>query len=90
MEKFEGPYLLGIDVGTTGCKTELMDVQGIPLPGRTGISPDFSQGLLVEHDGEAGWWKATVDTIQEVLSKSKIDPKEVKGLSAVRMRHCRG
>ena len=28
MEKFVAPFLLGIDVGTTGCKTELMDVEG--------------------------------------------------------------
>ena len=26
--QFTTPFLLGIDVGTTGCKTELLDVEG--------------------------------------------------------------
>src|SRR5690606_4051484 len=28
MKAFTAPFLLGIDVGTTGCKTELLDIQG--------------------------------------------------------------
>jgi len=82
MEKFEAPYLLGIDVGTTGCKTELMDVQGNSAGRAYREYPlIFPRVSWVEHDGETGWWKATVDTIQEVLSKSRIDPREVKGVS---------
>ena len=82
MEKFEAPYLLGIDVGTTGCKTELMDVKGSSAARAYREYPlIFPKVSWVEHDGEAGWWKATVDTVQEVLQKSKIDPKDIKGIS---------
>jgi len=82
MEKLEAPFLLGVDVGTTGCKTELMDFKGASTARAYREYPlIFPKVSWVEHDGEMGWWKATVDTIQEVLQKSKIDPQEIKGVS---------
>jgi xylulokinase len=82
LEKFVAPFLLGIDVGTTGCKTELMDVEGnTAAKAYREYSLIFPKVSWVEHDSETGWWKATVDTIQEVLNNSKVDPKDIKGIS---------
>ena len=82
MEKCEAPFLLGIDVGTTGCKTELMDVAGNSAARSYREYPlIFPKVSWVEHNAETGWWKATVDTIQEVLRQSKVDPQEIKGVS---------
>ena len=82
MEKFEAPFLLGIDVGTTGCKTELMDVDGNSVARSYREYPlIYPRISWVEHDAESGWLKGTVDTIQEILSKGKIDPKDIKGVS---------
>ena len=75
-------YLLGIDVGTTGCKTELIGVEGDSIGKAYREYPLlFPKLSWVEQDPEEGWWKATVETIQEVLSKSQIDPKEIACIS---------
>jgi xylulokinase len=82
MEKFEAPFLLGIDVGTTGCKTELMDVDGNSVARSYREYPlIYPRISWVEHDAESGWLKGTVDTIREILSEGKIDPKDIKGVS---------
>jgi len=75
-------YLLGVDVGTTGCKTELIGIEGDSVSKAYREYPLlFPRPSWVEQDPEDGWWKATVETIQQVLSESKIDPKEVAGVS---------
>jgi xylulokinase len=82
MEKFVAPFLLGIDVGTTGCKTELLDVEGNTLARAYREYPlIYPKISWVEHNAETGWWQATIDTTREVLQKSKVDPKEIKGVS---------
>ena len=69
-------YLLGIDVGTTGCKTELIGVDGESLSKAYREYPLlFPKPSWVEQDPEEGWWRATVETIQEVLSESRINPE---------------
>lgn len=75
-------YLLGIDVGTTGCKTELIGIEGDSVSKAYREYPLlFPRPSWVEQDPEEGWWKATVETIQEVLSESRIDPREIAGVS---------
>lgn len=78
----EDLYLLGIDVGTTGCKTELMNIKGISIAKAYREYPlIFSKPGWVEEDPEDGWWKSTVETIQEVLARSRINSREVAGIS---------
>ncbi len=75
-------YLLGIDVGTTGCKTELIDIDGNSISKAYREYPlIFPKNSWVEQDPEEGWWKSTVETTREVLVKSAIDPKEIAGVS---------
>lgn len=75
-------YLLGIDVGTTGCKTELIDIEGDSVSKAYREYPLlFPKLSWVEQDPEEGWWRSTVETIQEVLAKSAINPNEIAGVS---------
>ncbi len=71
---------LGIDVGTSGTKTLLIDDKGKvlaeanaeyplhqPKPGWTEQNPD-------------DWWQATVKTVCEVLQKSGVNKDDVKAI----------
>jgi len=76
------PFLLGIDVGTTGCKTALLDVVGNPVAIAYREYPlKHPRISWVEHDAETGWWRAVVDTTREVLGSSGIDSKQIRGIS---------
>lgn len=82
MSSFTTPFLLGIDVGTTGCKAELLDVEGNTIERAYREYPlIYPRISWVEHDAETGWWQATVDTTREILAKSGIDAKDIKGVS---------
>ena len=82
MKPFTAPYLLGIDIGTTGCKTALLDVLGSPVALSYREYPlKHPRISWVEHDAETGWWRAAVDTTREVLATSGIDSKEIRGIS---------
>lgn len=77
-----GRYTIGIDVGTTGTKTALLDVDGritavatrevalgSPLPGAAEADP--------------GRWTANVhESIREVVAAASIDPRQVAGIAA--------
>ena len=75
-------YLLGIDNGTTTTKATLFDLNGKE------IAVASSREVKTSHP-EPGWaeqsmeeiWQATVSAIRTCLEKSKIDPRDVAGLS---------
>lgn len=73
-------YLLGIDIGTSGTKTLLIDEKG-----KTKASKTIEYPLLTPHPGWAeqdpeDWWKATCQSIRAVLASSRVDPADVKGV----------
>ena len=79
--------LLGIDIGTSGTKSVLFDKNGIPLASSTLEYPMFQpQNGWAEQD-PADWWNATVHTCREVIQKSGIDPKDVKGIGLSGQMH---
>ena len=74
-------YLLGCDVGTSGAKSVLIDDEGKIL-GNSYIE----YPLLTPRSGWAEqnpewYWNAVADTISAVISQSRIDPGEIKGIS---------
>lgn len=80
-------YLIGIDVGTTGAKTILIDEEGKLL------ASDLEEYALhtprpkwAEQDPE-DWWQATIASIEAVLEESHVDSAEVKGLSLSGQMH---
>ncbi len=73
-------YYLGIDVGTSGTKTLLMDPKGKVLATATGDhtvqtpKPGYS-----EQDPEQ-WWSATVKATRAVIRKAKVDGKKIAAI----------
>ncbi|MEM0262377.1 MAG: FGGY family carbohydrate kinase [Nitrososphaerota archaeon] len=74
-------YLLGADIGTTGCKTEIIDTEGNVLAFAYREYPLlYPRPYWVETDPNV-WWNAFVETVNEVINKSKINPKDISGIS---------
>jgi len=78
---------LGIDIGTSGTKTLAIDETGAILASATAEYPcDHPRHGWSEQDPEL-WWKATVATIRDVLSKASLKPREVKGVGLSGQMH---
>ena len=76
-------YVISYDVGTTGVKTCLFSIEEkVSLIG--GTYGSYSLYILenggAEQDTEE-WWKAMCETTQSLLEKTKVDPKEITGIS---------
>ncbi|KAA5546975.1 xylulokinase [Roseiconus nitratireducens] len=80
-------HYLGIDIGTSGTKTLLIDAAGKviaeadasypmhqPKPGWTEQDPD-------------DWWAATIKTVREVMQLSKCKPADVKAIGLSGQMH---
>jgi len=80
-------YVLGIDVGTSACKTIIVNETGeivakatkeydfiVPRPGWTESDPEV-------------WWDATVDTIKKALEKAAIKPEEIAAIGLSGQMH---
>ncbi|MEM2703228.1 MAG: FGGY-family carbohydrate kinase [Candidatus Bathyarchaeia archaeon] len=75
----KGPYLIGVDVGTTGCKAMLFDIEG------NLISKEYKEWSVivpkpgwVEQDPEC-WWKNISLAIREIVKN--INCEDIAGLA---------
>ncbi len=80
-------YLLGIDIGTSGTKTILIDETGRVLARATREYPLSTPRPLWSEQNPSDWAEATFATIRAVLNLSQIDPKEVKGVGLSGQMH---
>ena len=80
-------YFLGIDIGTSGTKTILIDAGGEVLGSAT-AHYDVSQPhpMWSEQDPEL-WWKAVVKTVKAAVKKSGVDPAAVKSIGLSGQMH---
>ena len=80
-------YLLGIDVGTTGTKTLLVDEQGAVV---TSAAPEYPlytpQPLWAEQD-PADWWQATCEACRAVLAQAGVKAEEIRGIGLSGQMH---
>ena len=80
-------HYLGIDIGTSGTKTLLINAAGDVL-----AEADASYPLLqpkpgwTEQDPE-DWWKATVRTVRAVMKAAKLKPADVRGIGLSGQMH---
>ena len=74
-------YLIGIDLGTTGCKSMVFDEAGTIL-GEHYIEYDviFLPGGGAEQDANI-WWDHTATAVRGAIAQAGIDGSEVGGLS---------
>ncbi len=80
-------YLAGIDIGTSGCKSIIIDETGEVIASSIAEYP-----LYTPHPGWAeqdpeDWWKATVLSMSHALQKSGIDPNLIAGVGLSGQMH---
>lgn len=80
-------YLIGVDLGTSGTKTVLFDTNGNSIASKTIEYPLYQpQNGWAEQDPE-DWWKAACDGMSAVISKSGINPSDIKGIGISGQMH---
>ncbi|MBN1458410.1 MAG: xylulokinase [Armatimonadetes bacterium] len=80
-------YLLGIDVGTTGTKAVLTDLEGNIAARATHEYPLHTPRPGWAEQDPHDWWRATVAAIKDVLGQSGARPDEVHGLGLSGQQH---
>ena len=73
-------YILGIDIGTSGTKSVLLDERGgVAAVGHQAYDFDTPRPGWAEQDPEV-WWDAVNTTIRQILTASRIDPAAIRGI----------
>ncbi len=80
-------YLLGIDVGTTGTKTILIDTNGKLISGSTVEYPLSTPHPNWAEQEPAHWWKATVESVRKALKQSGINAESIVGIGLSGQMH---
>ena len=79
--------LLGIDIGTSGTKTLLIDDQGIALASATHEYPLSTPRPGWAEQDPQHWWEATQATIRAVLKKANLPGEAVTGIGLSGQMH---
>jgi xylulokinase len=79
--------LLGIDIGTTGTKTLLIDGEGRALASATAEYPLSTPRPGWAEQEPEDWWRATVATVREVLAKSGLSGRDIGGIGLSGQMH---
>ena len=73
-------YILGIDIGTSGTKTILVDDEGRVAAAKTVEYPLETPKPGWTQQNPADWWQAAVESIRAVLEKSKVPGDQIAGV----------
>ena len=78
----EGPYFLGIDVGTGGVRAGIFDREGTAVVFH-GVEHGtrFPRSGWAEQD-PAEWWTCLVGAVRGAVEKSGVSPEEIAGISS--------
>lgn len=80
-------HYLGIDVGTSGTKTLLIDAKGNVIAEANAAYPLYQpKPGWTEQDPE-DWWKATVKTVRAVILNAKLKPSAVRAIGLSGQMH---
>ena len=80
-------YLLGVDIGTSGTKTILIDETGRVHARATLEYPLYAPKPQWSEQDPNDWWLATCGTIKQVLETAGIAPREVNGIGLSGQMH---
>jgi len=80
-------YVIGIDIGTSGCKSIIVDNNGKVITSSTVEYPLYTPQPGWAEQDPGDWWNATVKTISDVLKKSLIPPASIKGIGLSGQMH---
>jgi len=81
------PYLLGIDVSTTGVKALLVDERGGVTGAATTQLPLSAPKPLWSEQNPADWWNGTVNSIQQVLHNTGLSGDEIVAIGLTGQMH---
>jgi len=78
---------IGLDSSTTATKALLIDHTGRVLGvASSEYSYETPQPLWAEQEPSL-WWTATLESIRQVISETKVDPKKIKGIGLTGQMH---
>ena len=87
MANSAGPYILGSDLGTSGCKSIVMDAQGSILGWAIESYPTESLYPGWAEQNPQDWYAAFCNTTRRAISKAGIDPAEIAVVCIVGITH---
>lgn len=80
-------YLLGSDIGTSGTKTVLFDLEGRAVASHTAEYPLYQpHNGWAEQDPE-DWWNGFVEGVKAVIAKSGADASDIGGIGLSGQMH---
>ena len=80
-------YLIGVDLGTSGTKTVLFDVEGNVIASKTVEYPMYQEKNGWAEQEPLDWWNAAVETLHAVITESGVDSADIKGLGISGQMH---
>ncbi len=80
-------YLIGVDLGTSGTKTVLFDVDGNVMASKTIEYPLYQPQNGWAEQEPMDWWNATAATTKAVIEESGVDPADIKGVGLSGQMH---
>ena len=76
----DGPYLLGIDYGTGGCRVGIFDADGTPsIFHSVEFGTSYPRPAWAEQDPDT-WWSALVEATRGALERSGVSPDAIAGI----------
>ncbi len=79
--------LLGIDIGTSGTKTILIDEKGNLIGSALYEYPMYQDRIGWAEQEPEDWWQAVCRTVNEVIRKNSINPSDIKGIGLTGQMH---
>jgi len=80
-------YLIGIDIGTSGIKSILVDTAGKLVSSYTSeLELSIPKPLWAEQNPE-DWWKGTVESLHHIIKDSGVNPESIKGIGLSGQMH---
>ena len=73
-------YLIGIDIGTSGCKIAVFNKAGEVLAAQSGTYPVYYPKPGWAEQNPEDWWNTICQVLPEMLKKAEISPDEIAGI----------
>lgn len=80
-------YFLGIDIGTSGTKSLLIDENGLPVAANTQTYPLSTPRPLWAEQSPEDWWEGAVTSVRVVLAESGIKGEQIAGIGLSGQMH---
>lgn len=78
---------MGIDIGTSGTKTVLFDMSGVPLAKKTVEYPLYQPKNGWAEQDPSDWWRAAAEGIRAVLEASGVPSDDIAGIGLSGQMH---